>query len=445
MTTAFCIPDDCHQTLLYEKINNDVIPFIRRLCVDRNGNTTTTDYKLTGETHTVTGEVVTDPGSASCCHSVTLYEQKPGCLSIPFIRQYQQNAEGELNVTDYSLDGQPLIPTEPISSEPFTQTTTHEQMCDATNRNTFFRWYVSCGNTITNTYDTDLNGTEYTASDATYAGDCLCKPLTLKRELCDNVGNNTLVKFIRTSKYNGAGDETSTIDTTLDGDSYLVQGSVGACKSIEPVTSRQKLCDITQSVKTVRIDQTEGDVGPKSWTLSNGLIVSNNFGKKDPYGYGLTYAQPCKFTFSEPVTFGFYLYAPPLTESRYCKIVGEHIEMIAITPYCEWDPVGRTVRFKTTAETQAISPDMGWWAPVPENTAPYFIQFRTITPVTELIINPEDTGNLGGCMTFLSVYLTRKTPFWRTITYDDLGQAISQIDTTMDDAPYTIQGQLGTC
>jgi len=187
MSNSFCIPADCHQTLLYERLNNEMTPFLRVVCTDRNGVVTTRDYDLNGDNRSVIGEVLTEPDSRACCsHQIVLHEDLGNCTSAPFIREYSRGTDGALKIENFTLSGISIVPTGQIYTEPLAKTILSKEMCDAGRHETFLRWYASCATGVQTTFDTDTNGAPYTPGDAVYSGSCMCGTVVVKSEICGN-------------------------------------------------------------------------------------------------------------------------------------------------------------------------------------------------------------------------------------------------------------------
>lgn len=387
MSNALCISDDCQQALLYETNNDTLTPFIRYFCIDKNGVATTFDFELSGQERIVLGLVVANPATSSaCCHSVALYDHVSACVSTQFIRQYSRREGGGLEFADYTLANEPYTPSGLVRTEPSKRNISKEIFCDVVNNEVFNRWYVACDSKILNIYDTKLDGVEHVASDVVYAGKCLCKPVTLRRELCDVI-----------------------VDS-----------------SISPLTT------LKASVR--------------SWTLPNNVTVTNDRGAWALYHYQAIYESVVNsFNFSQPVDVDFGL-ASILVYEKQCR-VSDGLEPYWIDDrVAEWNNETRIVKMRPANHFSIAHPSADRKINVP---MPSYIKFRGKNIMTMNFEGVSEmstgTGNSTAGLTYLTVDVVSNVKFFRSVNYDSSGAVVGTSDRLPDGADYVVMGIASDC
>ncbi|WP_163269019.1 hypothetical protein [Chelativorans alearense] len=254
-----CAPTPTTQLLYDIRSDGTVVPFLRHMVVDCEGNVLEThDTGLDEQDYVVdpNGEVVAQPPGAPKCEALLLCD-KVGTASTPFIRRICRDADGTIQPPeDTDLDGAAyLIQGEVGSCENGTDLEM-KVMCDG-GTVSFLRWYVSQdGQPTGQFFDTDLDGVAYVPTAAVSVGPCPqdpeCAPTPTTQLLYDIRADGTVVPFLRHMVVDCEGNVLETHDTGLDGQDYVVDpnGEVAAQAPGAPKCEALLLCDKVGTAST---------------------------------------------------------------------------------------------------------------------------------------------------------------------------------------------------
>lgn len=245
--------NECDSLLLCDDGADPAVPFLRTICRDCTGLTTSaTDTELDGLTpYTLVGAAV------ACSSSVTVdtddNEQEILCDSgtdpgTPFLRRYLWDADGTLLSTlDLDLNGAPyvLVGLAEKCIEQVCPDAEFEVLCDVVaGVSTPFlrRLDIDCDGVVATT-DTALDGTTPFAPAGTVG---ICGDPTEDVEvllLCDVSGGVSTAFQRRLTFVDGT--LTATADFTLAGAPYVTVGVVGACHEPTEDVESLLLCDVS--------------------------------------------------------------------------------------------------------------------------------------------------------------------------------------------------------
>lgn len=253
------------------------------------------------------------------------------------------------------------------------------------------------------------------------------------------------------------GTVVSTIDTTLDGAPYVVEGEVGQCETTGSGSSECAACE-TLTLCDVQADESSGapDVdfeaidlsvlpdGPASGTLSNGVGWTVSCGEWlapqghytiYPVGGGGTPACDQVWSFDQPVYARFGLRGLNVGPGEclgWASDTGAEFVVESLASTHEISSTPNTICGLGTAADQSV--------------------IVSATPVSEVTLSAISNPGQGRGTGLVEVGLLNEPPaagsvttFLRTVCRDCSGAVISTTDTTLDGDPYTPTGTVSSC
>ena len=231
------------------------VQFLRTVLTDCETGAviSTSDSTLDGDPYVVTGTVgecrAADTGQdCTSCETQTLCDVQADGSIVSFLRTACRLCDGTGNsVIDTELDGvTPYTQTGTVSAcASLARDTELIELCDIQPDGTIVPFlrrmlFDGLGNVISSVMIDDEGGTYTPTGDVTT---CSNKGSVGEFILCDTLGNGDVVSFVRKYIQDSNGNVVTLVDLTLDGDPYIIQGTVGTCQDdCCPILVADNLC-----------------------------------------------------------------------------------------------------------------------------------------------------------------------------------------------------------
>lgn len=225
------------------------VPFLRVYTVDCDGERSTADYTLDGTTPYVTTGTVHDCDGANDAEFLVLCDVQGDGTTIPFIRVFITDDDGVRTSADFQLDGStPYVTTGTVDVCDGTNDVEYLVLCDDQGGGVitpFIRVFTVDDDGVRTSSDFQLDGaTPYVVVGT--ATVCDGPNDSEFQVLCDDQGAGTIVTFLRVYTVDDGGNITAA-DYALDGTTpYTVLGTVVICDTIND-TEYVVLCDVQGS------------------------------------------------------------------------------------------------------------------------------------------------------------------------------------------------------